>query len=164
MQIHRQFIIVSVVLPVIVVLIWYISSFLAYYKELLTSAERGTISISSIQKQIYPLAVAAETKEGIRSHAIRKAYWSFVFRNNPKSNFSWQLNNLLRYAASHLHFNDQQVFGIWIDCSLCSCGEGLGKTAQEYYGKQLGEPSLREITGLVALVRSPSRFKPGTDQ
>ena len=95
--------------------------------------------------------------------SARQAYWSLVFKDKRSGNLSWHLNNLLWEMASCLHFGEQEVFGLWVNCALFDCGEGLREAARKYYGKRLPELSRRELAGLVVLVRSSTRFKPGSE-
>ncbi|HEY0664735.1 MAG TPA: hypothetical protein VGD24_01585 [Gallionella sp.] len=149
--------------PILGVAVWYSVSFLPYLGELKEISSRGRASVKDVESVLYPLAVASESKEGLRSYAARQAYYSLVYEKNPVRMFAWHANNLLWYSATFFHFNDQETFGIWAQCALSGCGQGLNEIAQRYFGKELVSFSERELAGLVAVVRSPTRFAPGTE-
>ncbi len=149
--------------PILGVAVWYSVSFLPYLGELKEISSRGSASINGVETVLYPLAVASESKVGLRSYAARQAYYSLVYEKKPGRMLAWHANNLLWYSASFIHFNDQEAFGIWAQCALSGCGHGLNEIAQKYFGKELVSFSERELAGLVAVVRSPTRFAPGTE-
>jgi membrane carboxypeptidase/penicillin-binding protein PbpC len=138
--------------------------FLPHLSEIKWFVEKGDQKIQPIYQSIYPLAVAGETKEGIRTHAVRQAYWSLVHSKKKQGMGSWHLNNMLWYFASHIHLTDQEVFGLWVNCAGFECDKGLSEASKVYYDKLLSELSLQEQAGLVALLRSPSRYKVGSDK
>ena len=161
-KIIAKILIVLILLPTIGLIVWYGISFLPHLNELKQLAKEGNDRIESVADVLYPIAVAGETKEGVRRYAIRQAYWSLVFSKHRKRNLVWHLNNMLWYAAGRIHINDQEIFGIWVNCSLYGCGEGLQAAAKKYYQKEIAELSTKELAGIVAIVRNPSRFQPGT--
>ena len=130
-------------------------------KEYLTSANQEALPVID---SLYKYAITAETKSGIRGYAVRTAYWTLVFKDEHKGNMSWHANNLLWLLASHLHFNDKEIFGLWLSCSIVGCGKGLPSASEIYYGKKLSKLTHREMVGLVAMAKSPSVFKPGSDR
>lgn len=148
--------------PVVSLMAWYGLSFLPYISEINKLADSGVQKAQPVIVSLNSYVVAAESKEGIRVHAIRQAYRSLVFSKNRSGNLSWHANNALWYLASYMHFSGDEVFGIWVSCALSGCGKGLPDAAMEYYGKDMQSMNDRELAGLVALVRSPSRFKPGS--
>lgn len=150
--------------PLIFLIGWYSNSFLPYLNEINKSVVTGNEKIKPILTTFYPLAIAGETKEGIRWYAIRQTYWSLVHSKEKNGHGSWHLNTTLWYYASHIHLTDQEVFGLWVNCSLYGCDKGLSEAAQEYYEKLLSELSYEEQAGMVALVRSPSRYKVGSEK
>lgn len=137
-------------------------SFLPHLSELKQLAKDGNDRIQSVGDVLYPIAVAGETKEGIRRYyTMRQVYMYLVFSKHRKSNLIWHLNNMLWNAASRIHINDQEAFGIWVNCSLSGCSEGLQAVAKKYYQKEIAELSTKELAGIVAVVRNPVRFQPG---
>ncbi|SRR5712692_434138 len=160
----KRALVLTAALPAFALCLWYALSFLNHVGELKAIAERGNKSVASVERVLYSLAVAGETKEGLRSYALRQAYASLVFDENPSSMLSRRANDALWYFASNLHLRDQQVFGLWVECALYGCGRGLKEAAREYFGKELHNLSERELAGLVALVKSPSIFKPGSER
>ncbi len=159
----EKVVVVMVLVPSIAAGIWYAVFFLPHLHNLKTIAKQGQEAINGIEATLYPLAVVAETKKGIRSWAIRQAYSTLVSQKNRGSTFSWHLNNGLWHAASYLHFNEREIFSIWAVCSLHGCGHGLKEAAQKLFGKDLKSLSERELASLVAMVKNPSRFVPGTE-
>ena len=161
-KVFSKLIAVVVAILVFAVIFWYSSTFLPYMDELGVISERGNLSMGDNKKYFYRAVVAAESKDRIRSYAMRQAYWSLVYSNESKGNLKWHFNNALWYYASFVHLNDQEVFGILVDCGLFFCGKGLNKASSTYYGKKIVQLSNRELIGMAALVKSPSRYKPGS--
>lgn len=142
---------------------WYAISFLPHLSELKSISSRGSESIRNIEHVFYPLAVAGETTEGLRSYAVRQAYRSLVFEHSPGETFSWHANNILWLGASYFHFNEHEIFGLWVECALSRCDSGLKSVARQYFGKEITDLSERELAGLVAIVKGPTRYAPGTE-
>ncbi len=88
---------------------------------------------------------------------------SLAYEQNPSRALIWHANNALWHAASYLHFNDRQLFGMWAQCALPGCAHGLKEVAHKDFGKELVALTERELAGLVALVQSPTRFAPDTE-
>ena len=130
--------------------------------ELKEISSRGSASLKGIEKDLYPLVVASESKEGIRIYAARQAYYSLEYEKSPGRMLAWHANNLLWYSAAFLHFNEHEMFGIWAQCALSGCSHGLNEITQKYFGKHLDSLSKRELAALVAVIRSPTRFAPGS--
>ncbi len=154
--------IIIVLLTPVLLIAWYSISFLPHLNEINRLVENGNEKIKPIFQTFYPLAVAGETKERIRGYALRRAYWYLAHRKEKKGMDSWHLNNILWNFASHIHLTDKEVFGLWVNCSLFECDKGLSKASLMYHKKILSKLSLQEQAGLVALVRSPSRYKVGS--
>lgn len=156
--------VVIIVGPLAALLLWYAISFLPHIGELKSISARGHESIARMNSAFYPLAVAGETKQGLRSYAMRQAYWSLEFQHTPRPRRTlwWHANNLLWLGASYLHFNEREIFGLWVACALSYCDGGLHTIARQHFGKEIAHFSERELAALVAMVRSPSRYAPGT--
>lgn len=149
--------------PLIVLGLWYAISFLPHLGELKSIASRGNESIRSIEHVFYPLVVAGESKKGIRSYATRQAYWTLVHQKTPGRMLIWHTNNMLWYGASYMHFNEHQILGLWVECALSHCENGLKDVAQKYFGKALIDLSEKEQAELVAVMRHPTKYAPGTE-
>ena len=150
--------------PLLALVAWYSFSFLPHLGDLNDISSRGSESITAIESVLYPLAVASESNEGIRAYAMRQAYYSLEHKDNSGRTLVWHANNILWYGASYLHFNDRELFGIWAQCALSECGQGgLNEIARKYFGKELVAFSEKELSGLVAVIRSPTKFPPRTD-
>ncbi len=152
--------------PLIAIAAWYAVSFLPYLGDLKNLAQRGQESMSGVETTLYPLAIAAETKKGIRFWAIRQAYVSQVlkFGKRPSGTLARHLNQGLWYVASYIHLTDREVFSVWVECSFYSCRHGLPGAAQKYFGRELKNLSETELASLVATVKNPTMFAPGTER
>lgn len=153
---------VIIAAPALALLTWYMASFAPHLRELRSLAAQGMKVKEDANPAFYSLAVAGETKNLIRSYAVRQAYWSLVAEKGSGGTLSWHLDNILWQVASHLHFNEDEVFGIWVECSLYGCGRGLKEASLKFFGKPIGTLSEEELAALVALVKSPSIYPPGT--
>lgn len=156
--------IIALIIPLMGILSWYVVSFLPYLKDIKRIAADGNDKVKSINHTLYPLAVAAYTREGIQLSALKQSYWNLVFIKKKKSNSYWHLNNFLWYVIGRTHINENEAFGIWVNCSCFECGKGLPEASVVYYQKKITELSRKELAGLVALVKSPARYKPGTNE
>lgn len=154
--------ILTIVTPVIGLVIWYCVSFYPNLKELNKVSIEGNISIDNVNPIFSSFVVNSESKKGIRIYAMRQAFWSLVFENEGKGNISWHGNNALWFLASYIHFDEKEIFGIWVDCALFGCGKGINTAALKYYGKELHMLTEKELAGMAVLVRSPQKYKPGS--
>ena len=144
--------------------IWYVLSFQPYTSQIEKLAKYGNSEAQPVISELHEYAVAAETEYGIRAYASRQAYWHLVFSKKRTSTLSWHLNSVLWYVASYITFNNKEMFGVWVACSVSRCGKGLPEASKEYYGKELALMSQHELLGLVAMVKSPSTYKPGSER
>jgi len=150
--------------PVVAFGIWYELSFQPYTNQIEELANYGNSEAQPVMPELHKYAVAAETEYGIRAYASQQTYWHFVFSNNRTSTLSWHINSVLWYAASYLKFDDKEIFGVWVACSVLRCGRGLPEVSKEYYGKEIARMDQHELLGLVAMVKSPSAYKPGSER
>ncbi|QAU34677.1 transglycosylase domain-containing protein [Janthinobacterium sp. 17J80-10] len=153
--------VVITVTPIIALLTWYVAFFLPHLNELKAQAKYGQEIVRPVKEALYPLAIAAEGEKGIRIGAIRDAYWSVLSRNNVPA-VRRHINEWLWMLVSYIHFDEREIFGIWANCALLGCDKGLPEAARKYYGKAITEMSQRELAGLVALIKSPTAFAPGS--
>ncbi len=144
--------------------VWYAASFLPHLGELNKIAARGQESTRQVKNTIYPLAIASESKQGIRTYALRQAYYFLVYQQNRSTMTSWHLNNALWYLASLVHFSEDEVFAIWAECVLADCKNGLVDAAKKYFEADLNNLSEHDLAALVVLVKSPSRYAPGSER
>ena len=158
----KRAIVLTVGAPILGVVIWYSLSFLPHLGELKEISSRGSASLLGVEKDLYPLVVASESKEGIRSYAAGQAYYSLEYEKSPGGMLAWHANNFLWNSATFLHFNEHEMFGIWAQCALSGCSHGLNEITQKYFGKHLDSLSKSELAGLVAVIQSPTRFAPGS--
>lgn len=146
------------------IVVWYSVTFYPYLYRLKEIAQNTNEQLGKAADPLYDFSHKRDTDFGIRTYAIRMAYQSLSLRDNQESNFSWHSNNLLWLLASYIHFNNQEIFGIWVDCALYQCGEGLWKVANVYYGKELYDLSDRELLGIVVMIRNPKTYYPGNEK
>ena len=160
-----KFILIGIFIsPFAILAVWYISSFAVNLNEMNSYATEGGKLIKTTNPIFYDLAVAAESKSTIRGFAMRNAYYSIVYEKHKSRMLWWHLNNILWYYASYLHFSDKEIFSIWVECSVSSCGKGLNDASNKYFGKNLNQLTEIELSQLVASVRSPSKYAPGSAQ
>lgn len=166
MHMHRivaVIFIVVVVLPASMLLAFYFVSFVPHLSELKQLSNQGLKSISSIEEDFYSLAVASETKSGIRTWAVQQSYVTMVMSDRKKSMLSWHANNALWRAVSYLHFNDRQIFGVWVQCAIVNCDSSLNHSSLHYFGKDLGFLNVTEQAQIIASVAKPRMFKLGSE-
>lgn len=118
--------------------------------------------LTGVPGQLYTLAVAAEGKDGIRQFGIKGAYWEIVYKHKRTDIGRWHLGNALWYISSYLHFDDEEMFRMWANFAPYEKGQGLTGSATYYFNKPLADLTTKEYATLVAVVKSPSMFKPGT--
>jgi len=140
---------------------WYAFAFLPHLGALETLATQGSSSLQDANPLLQPLVLAEQTPTQVRSYAMRQAYFSLVFGNHRGSAFSWHAHNTLWYLASYLHFQDSDMIGLWAQC-VFRCGHGLKEASLHYLHKDLHLLSGRETANLVAAVKSPVRYVPGS--
>lgn len=148
--------------PLLAMLVWYWVSFLPHLGQLRDFSARGSQSIKDVERVLYPIALASESREQIRSYAMRQAFYSLVWEKKRSGTLGWHANNAMWYGASYLHFSEGELFGIWTHCALTGCGHGISEVARKYFAKDLSSLSEREIAGLLGIVRNPNRFAPGS--
>ena len=149
--------------PLAALAVWYSVSFLPHLPELRQLAQHGHESVEHAGPSLHSLALAGEGEKGIRVFAMRQAYASLVYQQRRAGMMSWHANNLLWYGASWIHFGAADVFDIWADCAIGGCGHDLNEAARNYFAKDLSELSEMQMAALVAAVRSPRLFAPGTE-
>jgi len=145
----------------LVPLTWYALAYLPYVASIRTLATQGASSIQGAHPLLRPLVLADQTPAQVRSYAMRQAYFSLVFEKQRGRPFSWHANNALWYLASYLHFQDRDMIGVWAQCAF-GCGHGLKEASLQYLHKDVHLLSEREAANLVAAVKSPARYVPGS--
>lgn len=148
-----------IVVLAVVMVVRYADSFLPHLSELEKIAAEANEQVVPIADAFYPLAVAVEGKDNIRSYAMQEAYRSLGY-DEHKMSFEWFFDRLIWKLSSHLHLDEREVFGIWVSCSLFGCGKGLFEAARKYHGKEIVELSCQELAGLAAVVQAPMTYKP----
>ena len=71
---------------------------------------------------------------------------------------------MLWYFGSYLYFNEQQVFGIWIECAFNECTNDIANASLKYFGLELNKLSDEQLAELVGSVKAPKIFIPGSER
>tara|TARA_Y100000589_G_scaffold203534_2_gene192004 strand:+ start:13136 stop:13675 length:540 start_codon:yes stop_codon:yes gene_type:complete len=152
------------VVPVVSLSVYWFVCFQPYVHELRKLSLNGTETIKHDHDRIYRTAVAADGEKGIRIWSIRSAYYNLSFKDYGKSKLNWHLDNLLWYFGSYLYFNEQQVFGIWIECAFNECTNDIENASRRYFGLELSKLSDDQLAELVGSVKAPKIFIPGSER
>ena len=94
---------------------------------------------------------------------MRSAYSSLAFKGQRIKNAYWHINNIIWYFASHVHFSEREIFGLWMACAYKGCDNGFNVAAQDYFGKRLFDLSDYELAALIAAGRG-DHYAPNTEQ
>lgn len=173
----RLLIVFSLIIPFVVYFIWYKLEYSPYVNELQLISKRGTENIGKLQSNFYRMVIAAnsmhkfnkiaiaeEPTDQIRSWAMTQVYWDLILKKNHGKNLSWHLNTFLWFLSSYLNFNEQEIFGIWIECAINPCNSGLQLTAQKYFKNNLNELDNWQLARLVSFVEGPSVYAFGKEK
>jgi hypothetical protein len=131
--------------------------------ELYKIENQGAAILSSAPPDLYRIALAAESRDSIRTYAIRQAYWYLGCKEKPKRMLLWHLNGTLWLVSSHLHFSEEQVFALWVYYAPYEGGRGLSNASLHYFNKPLSELDEQGLAALVAAARNPKKYGPGTE-
>jgi hypothetical protein len=150
--------------PFVMLLVYYTLSFVPYLNDLKTLSMRGQQTIAPVESIVYSLVIADQPKlDKIRMWAIRTSYYNLNFKWHNQSSLKWHLDNFIWFVASYIHFNDREIFGIWVECAFSSCKNDLNSVALSTFGDDLKTLSNSQLADIVAAVKSPKRFAPGSD-
>lgn len=144
----------------IILFMWYIIFFFPYLDDLKKLAKEKEQE-QSIKEIIYPMVVISQTKKRIRSYAVSQAYFSLVV--STQKNRTFHISDVLWYFVSYIHFSEDEIFNIWIECSFYGCGKGLQEAAHKHFGKDLNNLSKREMAKLVLMLRVPLGIEPNNE-
>ena len=142
---------------------WYGFGFLQYKNEIDHVLVNSDKMYKDVDSSLYKLSVIAEGEKGIVRWASQRAYWDIAHHKEDK-NLTRQLNSLLWFYCIQLHYNQKEIFKLWCHYSLYIDGYGLNNAALKYFGKSIKELSLEEKAAIVAMVKSPSRYEPGSEK
>lgn len=143
---------------------YYLVSFAPYISALKALSHRGQEVVAPVEARVYQLAIVAEGDTAIRSWAMRQGYSNLAYKHRKGATISWQLDNALWLLASYIHLDDQEVFGIWVECVFSTCRDDLNAAAHKYFGENLATLSDHQLGAIVASARSPVMFAPGSDR
>lgn len=150
--------------PFVIFAIWYGLTYQPYKNQIEELAKYGISEAQPVMPELHKYAIAAETEYGIRVWASRQAYWYLGLDDKHTSTLSRHINSALWYAATYITFDDKEIFGVWVACSVSGCGKGLSGASKEYFGKEMALLNPHELLGLVAMVKSPRAFNPGSER
>lgn len=156
----KRIALVCMLLPVLVLAAWYAIAFLPHLATMKASSARGLAALGDAGRL---LADAHALPREMRTWAVRQSY-ATAHPQGPRNGMGvWHANNVLWYGASFIHFGDAEIRGVWTDCAIGPCGQGLPSAAQRDLGKSLRDVSPREMASLVAHARYPARAVPVPD-
>jgi hypothetical protein len=104
-------------------------------------------------KALHNIAILAEGKNGIRSHVVQSLL--IQFGRNKQRMLNWHCDSLLWMLLMDLHFTEAENFALWCYFTPYEHGVGLHESANFYYGRNLDQLSLEEMTTVVARGRYP---------
>jgi hypothetical protein len=156
----KRIALLCVLLPVLALAAWYTIAFLPHLASVKASSARGLAALGDAGRL---LAEAHASPREMRTWAVRQSY-ATAHPQGPRNGMGvWHANNLLWYGASFIHFSNAEIRGVWTDCAIGPCGQGLPSAAQRYLGKSLHAVSPHEMAALVAYTRHPARNMPVAD-
>lgn len=113
-RVLKRFVLVCALLPVLALLAWYAIAFLPHLANMKASSARGLAMMRHAGR--WPSVLAAH-HGNMRASAVRQCY-ALIRPNGPVNGMLvWHANHVLWYGASFMHFNDQEMAGILIDCA-----------------------------------------------
>lgn len=111
---------------------------------------------------LYQLALRAETKQGILNY-VSKAL-AHRSAGERESVGAWQLRMMRWYFAVSALYSEHEQFVLWLELAPFERGRGLNAASLYFFGKPLSRLTEEELAALVAMVRSPSVFRPGSER
>ncbi len=159
MKWFKRILTATLLMPVFVLLAWYILGFWPYISDINKIAENGKRNVATVEEKLFKMAMRSERGSGLRSLVIRSTYRLFSLKGERQKMLYWHLNTAFWYYASHIHFNEKEIFYLWSELAWYGAGTGLAEAASHYFKKPLGKLSNVEMASLVAITRSPSLYK-----
>ena len=132
-----------------------IQSSLPRINTILTQAQRGDRESPELARRLAVVASGGWVQ--VKSYVVLSLRSEFGMAQGY-SMLNWHINNALWVLLLPLHYNEQQIFGLW--CSLVPNGHGCGlnEVAVIRYGKNLDALDLEQLATLIVLARSPVHF------
>jgi len=141
---------------------WYLIFFYPHLDKMNEISNRGVNTSGEKSDLLYRYAIAAETKHRFHRYALDQVYQNVT---GNKGSTVWNaLNNSLWNFMGNVQFDEKYILGLWVDCALYECGFGLNKASNIFYEKNLVQLNNKELASIVVMVRSPSKFKIGSDE
>ena len=138
---------------------WYSISYFPYLSQLQEKIKESKTEYSGDMSTPYGLALAAETKKGIAYYTARSSYHVLSFQYaTKKSKTKWHLNQILWYLSNSLHFNDQEIFYLWLHFSR------IDKLSISTFNKPFKILSFEQKAQVIGMVKAPQAYAPETER
>lgn len=154
--------ILTVVL-IILFVAWYIISFLQYKDEIDYILSISQKEYANFDNSLYQLSVIAEGEKGILIWASYRLYWDISGKKTKEKQIVKQVNGLLWYYCVKLHYSKEDVFILWCHYSVYIEDYGLNNASLKYFGKNIQDLSLKQKATIVAMVKNPTIYIPGSE-
>jgi hypothetical protein len=116
---------------------------------------------SSYYKIIKRMAEQEESVAGIARYAGHSLAALYV---GDRFHGFWHLVGLHWQLWITVLYTEDEIFRIWLAVSPYENGRGMLSAAKYYFDNDLESLSCHQLAQLVVMVRSPSRFKPGSER
>ena len=150
-----------VLMIMIISIYWYQVSFGSKLEKFELMIERGLSSVDLVEDKLYPLVEASQTRDEIRKYAVELAY-DFLAKKGGRTLYR-EIDRFMWFSVSKIHFSDEKIFGLWLDCVISGCEKGVSEAAKKYFRKNLNELTELELANLVAMVEKREKYYPGTE-
>ena len=153
---------------VVIVLGVFVSYFVSYgphhsqLKNAITDSKSKLVGNST---QLYQLAIAAESKEGIGWRVARGSFYEHSYSKLEKrSKAVWHLYQILWYSAINFHFSEEEIFYLWCHYAFSGKSKDINSISLKYFDKPILELGVREQAQIVGMPHGPSVYIPGTER
>ncbi len=164
MKLAKRISLTIILVPICILLAWYVIGFLPYVNDLKSISDMGKLDISLVEERAYEIALCAETAAEMRTQVTRNAYRSMGLKDESQRMLYWHLNTAFWYFASYLNFSDKEIFYIWSKRAWFGHSAGLAEAAYSYFNKPLNQLSDAELASLFAMANAPGLYKLGSDR
>ena len=145
-------------------MVWVFNSFSIYTNDIDKVVQQSREILGPDINELKKLAVVAEGHRGIKTWGARQAYYDLSYRHRSPSMGVWQFNGMLWYLLLPAYLNEDELFYLWCHYALYTDDWGLNHAAIKFYGKPILQLTLEQQASLMAMVRSPTWYKIGTEQ
>lgn len=155
----KKIIYFSLTAPILVFLVWYVVYFFPHLSAIKNIQREGMSLVKVIESTLYPIAIIADGNMKIRSYSIKTAYYTESLKGEKEKIANWHLSTSLWFLASYMHFNDKEIFYLWVMYAPYEKGRGLQNSSEYYYGKKINELSIEEQITILAIPKAPTLYK-----